>query len=127
MFKGRFGNTSEAPYLEALVILPNLGIRSGVSFLVDTGADETVLMPADAVKMGVNYKKLQKAQSLVGIGGRCDSFKDRAVIVLFDHRRNLIFGYDIEIKIVDYKAAITKLGFCPSLLGRDILKRLKMR
>ena len=127
MFNGRFGNTSGAPYLETLVILPRLGIRSGVSFLVDTGADETVLMPADAIKMGVDYNKLLRGHPLVGIGGQCKSFKEQAIIALSDNDRKLLFAYEIDIKIVDDRAAINKHGYCPSLLGRDILKHLKMR
>ena len=58
MFSGRYGNTSGRPYLEARVILPNLKIGGDVSFIVDTGADRTVLMPIDVKRMGIDYKKL---------------------------------------------------------------------
>jgi len=126
MFSGRFGNTSGRPYLEALVILPRLKVRSGVSFIVDTGADMTVLMPADAIKMGVNYKKLRPGKKLTGVGGNCKSFSEKAILVLSDGDRKIVFAYDIDMQIVDTQAAITKSGYCPSLLGRNVLDRLRI-
>ena len=123
MFNGRFGNTSGAPYLEALVILPRLKIKSGISFMVDTGADMTVLMPADAVKMGINYGRLQPGEPLTGIGGDCKSFSEKAVLVLSDQDRRIVFAFDIDMQIADKRAAITN----PSLLGRNVLNRLRLR
>ncbi len=126
MFSGRFGNTSGRPYLEALVILPKLKIRSGVSFLVDTGADLTVLMPADAIVMGVNYRKLLSGKTLTGIGGSCKGFMEKAILVLSDEEKRILFAYDIDIQIVDKRASVTKEGYCASLLGRNVLDRLRI-
>jgi hypothetical protein len=47
MLEGRIGILSGAPYIEARISFPRLGLQGLVSFLVDTGADGTVLMPAD--------------------------------------------------------------------------------
>jgi hypothetical protein len=44
---GRFGDTTGRPYLEGRLVLPRLGKRGDFSFLVDTGADYTYLMPGD--------------------------------------------------------------------------------
>jgi len=126
MLSGRFGNTTGRPYLEALVILPRLKIESGVSFLVDTGADQTVLMPVDAIKMGINYARLVSVPSpLTGIGGECNSFSESAVIVLADDTSRKLFAYKINILIADKKAA--NQAYCPSLLGRDILNKLRIK
>jgi hypothetical protein len=47
MIEGRFGNTSGAPFLEGRIILLRFGVRGLVSFLVDTGADATIITPLD--------------------------------------------------------------------------------
>ena len=122
MFRGRFGDTSGRPYVEAQVILPRLNISSGVSFIVDTGADRTVLMPLDAVRMGIDYRKLQRAGSLFGVGGACKSFSEPALIVFSENNRRL-FLYDIKIAIIEKRHEFMRTR---SLLGRDILDRLRM-
>ena len=122
MFSGRFGDTSGRPYIEAQVILPRLKISSGVSFIVDTGADQTVLMPLDAVRLGIDYGKLRKGQPLFGVGGRCESYRESALIVFSENNRRL-FLYEINIGIVDRKEEFMRTR---SLLGRDILYRLRM-
>jgi Aspartyl protease len=69
MLEGRFGNTTTAPYLEGHIFFPRLGLRGLVSFLVDTGADGTVLMPADSKKLNVNFRSLRNPNSSQGVGG----------------------------------------------------------
>ena len=56
MLQGRYGDTTKSPYVEALLHIPRLGIKSDISFLVDTGADYSVLMPADRERMGINLQ-----------------------------------------------------------------------
>ena len=58
MLEGRIGNLSGAPYVEARISFPQLGFRGLVSFLVDTGADGTVLMPADTKRLGIDPKSM---------------------------------------------------------------------
>lgn len=122
MFHGRFGDTSGRPYLEAQVILPRLKVNSGVSFIVDTGADRTVLMPLDAIRMGIDFRKLRRAGNLFGIGGSCKSFSEPAII-MFSENRGRLFLYEITIGIVEKKREVMRTR---SLLGRDILDRLRM-
>lgn len=43
MLRGRFGDTTGAPYIEGRLILTRLNLTADISFLVDTGADYTVL------------------------------------------------------------------------------------
>jgi hypothetical protein len=123
MFSGRFGNTTGRPYLEALVFLPRLNLTGGVSFLVDTGADQTVLMPTDSMRMGINYGSLLPAHVLSGIGGTCKSFKESALIMFSDESNAQLVVYAIEILIAKRKAAHLR---CASLLGRNVLHRLRM-
>ena len=41
--------------MEGHVLLPRLGKRGNVSFIFDTGADTSLLMPLDAQRMGIDY------------------------------------------------------------------------
>ena len=69
MLRGRFGDTSGRPYMEGHVLLPRLGLSGNVSFIFDTGADTSLLMPLDAQRMGIDYGLLGNELSTLGIGG----------------------------------------------------------
>jgi hypothetical protein len=55
MLKGRYGDTSGSPFLEGRIYIPSLKLDGAVSWLVDTGADATVLSFMDAIKLGVDF------------------------------------------------------------------------
>jgi len=118
MIEGRFGNTSGAPFIEARVSFPRLKLRGLVSFLVDTGADGTVFMPADSKKLGIDFRSLHNPDTSEGIGGIAHAFKELAVLSFSDRR--YIYSYLLPIHI---SAPTTHNHRFPSLLGRDILKR----
>ncbi|GEM_PF-6635547 len=63
---GQFEHATGQPHLEGRLILPRLNIRAKISFLVDTGADRTLLMPQDSLDMRLDYNQL--AASAVSIG-----------------------------------------------------------
>ena len=116
MLEGRFGNTSGAPYLEARVAVPRLRLRGLVSFLADTGADGTVLMPADSRKLGINFGALRNPVTSEGIGGAAKGFNEQVILSFSD--RKFIYSYLLDIEI----AGPTRHNHrFPSLLGRDIL------
>ena len=48
-----------APFLQAVVELPRLGLRNEVDFLVDTGADNTVLNPFDILNLNLDRTGLR--------------------------------------------------------------------
>ena len=58
MLRGRFEDTTGAPYIEGRLILTRLSLSVDISFLVDTGADMTVLCPSDAAKITLDYDLL---------------------------------------------------------------------
>jgi hypothetical protein len=116
MLEGRFGDTSGAPYLEARISIPRLSLRGFVSFLVDTGADGTVFMPADSKKLGVNFGTLRNPVTSEGIGGAAKGFNEQVVLSFSDRR--FIYSYLLDIEI----AAPTARNYrFPSLLGRDVI------
>jgi hypothetical protein len=94
MIRGRFGDTSGAPYVEAHVSFPRLNVRGLVSFLIDTGADGTVFMPADSVKMGIDFANLHDPTISEGIGGESEGFNERAVLTFSDKR--FIYSYVLK-------------------------------
>ncbi|HTQ13041.1 MAG TPA: retropepsin-like aspartic protease [Rhizomicrobium sp.] len=119
MLRGRFGNTSSAPYLECRVNFPRLGARGLVSFLVDTGADATIFMPTDCRKMGVDFRTLRDPTVSRGIGGEAREFQELATLSFSD--QTYVYTYVLK------KSAIAEPTQgnpdIPSLLGRDILHK----
>ena len=75
MLRGRFGDTTGRPYLEGRLVIPRLSLESDISFLVDTGADRTVLLTADGQRMGIDYSDLtEDIGPSVGLGGASFNF-----------------------------------------------------
>ena len=89
MLRGRFGDSSGRPYLEGRLVIPRLEMRRDVSFIVDTGADSTLLMPLDGQGMGVDYSRLEESTTSVGIGGATENFLEPALLAFSEGRRSL--------------------------------------
>lgn len=122
MLQGRFGNTSGQPFIEGRFYLPRLKIESDISFLVDTGADRTLLMPLDGKRINLDYDKLKGSKESVGIGGIANNYEEPAIVV-FSEPGNRLFVYITKLMIASYGDEIRDI---PSLLGRDILDRWRM-
>lgn len=118
MIRGRFGDTSGAPYIEGYVFLQRLSIDGLISFLVDTGSDVTVLMPVDSAKLGIIFTDLVNRTESEGIGGLAAGYEELATVSFADG--NYTYSYAINIEIAEPNA--TNDHF-PSILGRDIINR----
>jgi hypothetical protein len=119
---GRFGNTSGCPYIEGRLLIPRFSIHGDFSSIVDTGADNTFLMPADAATMGLDYGRLENFDDTAkGAGGPINSYKEPAWAVFSDGTE--LFGYAFTLTILEYRGDMLNV---PSLLGRDILHRWTM-
>jgi hypothetical protein len=103
--------------LEARVFFPRLKIRGLVSFLIDTGATVSVLMPADSRKLGIDFSSLRRPTTNEGIGGIARAFREDAVLSFSD--RHYIYSYLVTVRISE---PTTRNHRFPSLLGRDILR-----
>ena len=119
MIIGRYGDTSGRPYLEGRLVIPSQGLATNISFLVDAGADQTVLMPADAAKIGLSLANLTNASLSLGVGGYARDFVEPANVTFLGTSGNL-YIYQIDIRISEAAPAIMGV---PSLLGRNILDR----
>ena len=122
MIIGRFGSTTGRPYMKGRLYLPRLGISGRVSFLVDTGADQSMLMPADAIRLRVPYDQLRGDSEAYGIGGSVHSYVERARI-MFTEPDVALHGYEIDLDIVGLDPAMIDYT---SLLGRDVIDRWQM-
>lgn len=122
MLLGRFGDTTGCPYIEGRLILPRLNIRGDISFLADTGADQTLIHPLDGLRIGMDYSALSDTSESVGVGGIVDNFVEPALIV-FNEPGRMLYVYTIVVAIAPPSPDIMDL---PSLLGRDILKQWRM-
>ena len=123
MIKGRYGDTSGRPYVEGRLFLPRFALHRHMSFLVDTGADRTVLMPADALTMGVDYAKLQGQEEVGGASGTTHMFAEDTILLFFDADTQTFYLYALQILVAP---ATPDLESTPSLLGRDVLDRWDM-
>jgi len=117
--RGRYGDTTGRPYIEAVVIVERFGIRAHLSCCIDTGADQTLLLPMDSVRLGVDYSSLKVGDDSAGSGGRCKTYSEPATLVFCEAGRTFYY-YDIDLEIA---APRRDMGDFPSLLGRDVLDR----
>ena len=70
------------PFIDARVTLPSLGLADDVSFLIDTGADSTVLAPIDVARLRIPVAQLPLGLPTAGVGGRVPTLTVPAVIDL---------------------------------------------
>ena len=120
MTEGYF-TESGLPYVRADLILPRLGIVATVGFLVDTGSVSTILHSDDADDIGCPFDLLTFPIVLEGVGGAVTYYRESALVKL-DYESALL-GFAFEISIA--KPGTSTDGL-PSLLGRDVLNRMRM-
>lgn len=127
MLRGYFNEQTGRPQIDSHIEIYELHIGGPISFLIDTGADRTVLMPSDALRMGLDYSLLaqehQSTSAMRGIGGAARFFSRKAVIII--DNSDDIFIDQINIEILQPENLQDTEGI-PSLLGRDVLKNWRM-
>ena len=119
---GRFGNTTRRPYIEGRLVLPRLGVRVEISFLVDTGADQCVLMPADAKRASLDYSVLNPAVEVGGVGGSCEMHPEQGVAV-FVEEDGTLQAYLVNVLIAKDDPQLMSTS---SILGRAVIDRWMM-
>lgn len=129
------------PIVQAIVVFPAHRMAGVVppilDFLVDTGADHTLINAIDAGKLGIQYHMsaegqniatydgipLAKGPTMGGIGGGIQTYQIRNVsLVLVTWDRNRIRESHQELLPCLYVPEGT-IREIPNLLGRDILER----
>lgn len=122
MLIGRFGDTTGRPYLEGRLIIPRLEVTGEISFLVDTGADQSLLSPLDGQRLRLDYSRLGNEGESIGMGGIVQNFQEQAFLTFSDAGRTL-YAYAVNIAIATPSPDIMDL---PSLLGRDVVDHWRM-
>jgi hypothetical protein len=110
------------PYVGAQISIPLLGILDEIQFLVDTGADTTIVAPSDVERLGVDLSQLPTGPSSRGIGGVTSTVQARATLIL-DTRE---LAVDLSILTPQTDAQRRALERIPSLLGRDVLAQFAL-
>jgi hypothetical protein len=121
MIRGRFGDTSGQPYVEGRLLVKKLKICDFFSFCIDTGSDETVLLPADSGKIPLDFEKLKDKTPSCTLNGTCNLYTIPATLQFFEP--DCIYSYDIELKIAPKNPQLMEL---PSIVGRNIIDRWSM-
>lgn len=123
MLRGIFGGVTGTPYIEGSVLIPGLAKPTDILFLVDTGADMTMLLPQDSDKIGIDFGALLgPLERSTGIGGVA-RIKTLPATVLFTDPGRAVYGYEVVLSILEPSEAIREM---PSLLGQDVLRRWRM-
>lgn len=124
MIHGYFGGPQgrRRPFVIADVAIPAIGIAGTVHFLVDTGADSTLLAPRDAIQLRIDLARLPPDDPTMGVGGRTSTVSTDATIT-FDN-----YSFTIRLRILAPVSRVQQqdLQFIPSLLGRDILSHFAL-
>lgn len=120
MIRGRFDHFRR-PYVQGRLILPQWNIQGDVQFLVDTGADSTIIHPYDGLRLRVPFAELESEILSVGIGGRHPYCPENAVLLFEDDSR--LREYHCEVLIGRPSGHSDRL---PSLLGRPLLNHWRM-
>lgn len=128
MIRGYFKQKDRNPYLAVEVILPEFSISQRVRFLVDTGASTTIINEGDALRLGLNFSKLKKADIKIGgIGGFAETYE--ADGILLSEVKPIYSGaiyflkHHILSEISEDEQQKMKKWFLsqPSLLGKNII------
>ena len=109
------------PYLKVRVVLLDLGITGEVDFLVDTGSDVTILHPSDAGNLDCPFDELVNPVTVASAGGPHTYYDEPALISFYDGEAR--HDFRIDIAVAKPHPLVNGLD---SLLGRDILNRLRM-
>ena len=110
-----------------------------LTFLMDTGADTTMINSIDAEKLGIEYQvstdevdvpffggqPLEEAKKAIGVGGKIRTYSVKNVMLILRTNTNKHIEYHTEyldnIWIPEGRAIEI-----PSLLGRDIINRFSV-
>lgn len=113
MIRGYFRYTGgrNRPFLRCLVDFPsapNAGVIAP-EFLIDTGADRSLLSPKDAIGIGLNFSILDRGPTSRGVGGETPTLLVESIIYVAR------YTIPLTLSIPEAQRPI------PSVLGRDFI------
>ena len=114
MIRGYFSESEgiKRPFLTCRVDFPRWQNVEAIfpEFLIDTGADRSLLSPRDAIGIGLNFSILERGPISRGVGGETHTLLVESIIY--------VEGYTIPLtlSIPEVQRPI------PSVLGRDFIR-----
>ena len=81
------------------VTLPRLVTEGHIDILVDTGAQVTCILGADAGILNVPYESLSQPATLRGVGGTTVMYREPAILTFRDTENGRIYRYRTEVRI----------------------------
>lgn len=109
------------PFVDATLGIPSIDRNLKVPFLLDTGADRTILGTIDAERLatgfGVALASLPPGVPSTGVGGQMPTRTIECVLTLDT------FSLPLVLPILEDSYARLRI---PSLLGRDVLSRFAL-
>jgi len=54
------GWSADVPFLVAFLTYERLNIKKRIVFLIDSGASKTTILEGDAIRLGIDYSRLQR-------------------------------------------------------------------
>ncbi len=109
--------------LTARLLLPRLNVNAQVAFMVDTGADTSMLGASDAQDAGVDFTRLSRRSTAVSISGLAHPYLEEAALAFVDETSASYLVYRLDLEILPVSTDVMEM---PSLLGRDVLDRWRM-
>ena len=105
------------PYIEVEVTFLDASNRTlKFAFVVDTGADHTLLSPRDALRLrnqlGIDIREMPRGNPIGGVGGYAETRLVRATLVIGSYETTM------PLHVVDIPPGPSDM---PSLIGRDII------
>jgi hypothetical protein len=122
-----------APFLRVLLRSKSLGLNYPLDVHVDTGSSVTIVFDRDIELLGIDIRKLRKAERNVGgVGGMVNTYMMEDAELLFRTEDKKIRVEKLRLFIE--KHDLTRLSpnerelimLMPSLLGRDIIQRFRL-
>ena len=122
-----------APFVRTTIESKSLKIKRLLHFHIDTGASVTALLDKDTNYLGINARKLKRAErNIGGLGGLINTYviEDAALFfraedgeVIEEKLRLFVGVHDLSKLSPQEKLLIMRM---PSLLGRDIIYRYRL-
>jgi predicted aspartyl protease len=124
MIRGRLAGRAGRlrPFVTARLTVASQSVSDDVDFLIDTGADSTLLAPADALLLGIDTSRFSAGPATTGIGGTSATVATQATLRLGR------FDFQLHLRILMPGPGMPSpaANAIPSLLGRDVLSHFAL-
>lgn len=118
MIRGEFNGNR--PLMSGLLLFSFSSTYVKAKFLVDSGADVSLVSADDYLRAGFRYDDFRTypAATSSGFGGAIQARRVPAKLFLFDHDAETVRQLALEIEVV--RPPLPTDGRLPSIIGRDV-------